>query len=226
MLTFAQRALSFYASLEAPKVPRGVEVMNPYADPSVRGYVRTFLDRYFADDRERLLILGINPGRFGAGITGITFTDPVALADICGIANDLPRRRELSSIFIYMVIDRLGGPRAFYRQFFLSAVCPLGLVRKGKNLNYYDTPNIERAMTPFIVRTMEAQLALGARRDHAVVLGRGENARFLHRLNAKHEWFGELHALDHPRPIMQYKRKQVADYVERYAELLARHFHK
>lgn len=222
MATFAERAFTFYEFLEAPKVPGGVEVMNPYADPAVLGYVRAFLDRYFADDHDRLLVLGINPGRFGAGITGVTFTDPVALADFCGVANDLPRRRELSSIFVYQVIERLGGPRAFYRQFFLSAVSPLGLVRDGKNLNYYDSQKIERAMTPFIVRTMEAQLALGARRDHAIVLGRGENARFLERLNEKHGWFGEIHALDHPRPIMQYKRKQVAAYVARYAELFAR----
>jgi Domain of unknown function (DUF4918) len=224
LATFAERAFTFYEFLEAPKVPPGVSVMNPYADPAVLGYVQEFLDGYFADDRERLLVLGINPGRFGAGITGITFTDPVALADICGIANDLPRRRELSSIFVYQVIERLGGPRDFYQKFFLTAVSPLGLLRDGKNLNYYDSPKVARAMTPFIVRTMEAQLALGARRDHAIVLGRGENARFLQRLNAEHGWFGEVHALDHPRPIMQYKRKQVADYVARYVELFERCF--
>jgi hypothetical protein len=222
LTTFAERAFAFYRSLEAPKVPRGVSVMNPYADPPVRGYVRAFLDRYFADTGERLLVLGINPGRFGAGITGITFTDPVVLADVCGIANALPRRRELSSIFVYELIDRLGGPHTFYRRFFLSAVSPLGLVSKGKNLNYYDAPNVARAMTPFIARTMEQQLALGARRDHAIVLGRGENARFLERLNAQRGWFGAIHALDHPRAIMQYKRKQVADYVARYGELFER----
>lgn len=218
-MTFAERAYAFYEALEAPKVPRGVRVMNPYEDSAVLGYVRAFLDRYFADDRERLLVLGINPGRFGAGITGVTFTDPVALSDFCGVENRLPRRRELSSIFVYQVIDRLGGPRAFYRKFFLTAVSPLGLVSDGKNLNYYDSPRVERAMTPFVVRSMEEQLALGARRDHAIVLGRSQNARFLERLNADHGWFGEIHAFDHPRPIMQYKRKRVEEYVARYVEL-------
>jgi hypothetical protein len=219
--TFASRALRFYKSLERPSVPRGVGVMNPYADPAVLGLVRSFLKRYFDDDQERLLVLGINPGRFGAGITGITFTDPVALADACGIANAMPRRRELSSIFVYLFIDAIGGPEEFYRRCFLTAVSPLGYTRDGKNLNYYDEPKLTRAVTPFIVHTMQQQLALGARRDHAVVLGKGENYRYLARMNAEHRWFREIHALDHPRPIMQYRRKQLASYVRQYADLIS-----
>jgi hypothetical protein len=196
--------------------------MNPYADRDVLGYLQVFLERYFGSDNERVLVLGINPGRFGSGITGITFTDPVALADCCGIANTLPRRRELSSIFVYDLIERLGGPQDFYRRFFLTAVCPLGFTREGKNLNYYDEPALARAVTPFIVRTMEQQIALGARRDHAIVFGRGQNHRFLERLNAEHDWFDELHPVDHPRAIMQYKRKQLEAYLSRYAEEFGR----
>src|SRR6266540_7443829 len=120
--TFAERALRFYTSLESPRVPRGIAVMNPYTDPRTQFCVRTFLEKYFADNRERTLILGINPGRFGAGITGVTFTDPIALTDACGIPNDLPRRPELSATFIYQLITRLGGPRTFYGSFFLSAI--------------------------------------------------------------------------------------------------------
>jgi len=78
-LAFAERAFRFYASLATPRAPRGVTVMNPYTDPRIQSYLRTFLDKYFSDNRERTLILGINPGRFGSGITGVTFTDPVAL---------------------------------------------------------------------------------------------------------------------------------------------------
>src|SRR5687768_18123712 len=107
--TFASRAYRFYQRLSAPRVPRGVRVMNPYSDAPVQRYMRTFLDRYFADYRERTLVLGINPGRFGAGVTGITFTDPVAMADFLGIPNSLPRRRELSSVFVYDMIHRFGG---------------------------------------------------------------------------------------------------------------------
>lgn len=206
-------------ALECPAVPAGVNVMSPYADPRVRRCVRRFLDKYFADNAPRLLVFGINPGRFGAGITGVTFTDPVALADECGIANDLPRRRELSSIFVYDVVRRLGGPRRFYRRYFLTAASPLGFTRDGRNLNYYDQRNLERAVRPFIKATIEQQIALGGRRDRAIILGSGTNMRTLKRLNDEHGFFARLDALDHPRFIMQYRRARLEEYLESYEEV-------
>ncbi|MEO8194699.1 MAG: uracil-DNA glycosylase family protein [Gemmatimonadales bacterium] len=195
--------------------------MNPYEEPFVRGYLRGFLGKYFADSRERVLILGINPGRFGAGVTGVSFTDPVALADECGIPNDLPPRRELSSVFVYNVINRLGGPTEFNKRYFLSAVCPLGFTRNQINLNYYDERRLERAVTPFIIASIEQQIALGGRRDHVVILGRGKNSQFFTRLNDQYRWFASVHSLDHPRFIMQYRRKQLDAYVEKYREVLS-----
>jgi hypothetical protein len=195
--------------------------MNPYDDPAVKGYLRTFLDRYFDDDLPRVPILGINAGRFGAGVTGVTFTDPVALADDCGIPNHLPRKRELSSIYIYDMIRHMGGPGKFYRQFFLSAVCPLGFTRAGVNLNYYDDKKLERAVTPFIISSVERHIEFGCSREHVVLLGRGENSRFFRRINSEHGWFDEVHALDHPRFIMQYRRKRLPEYLDQYASILS-----
>jgi hypothetical protein len=217
--TFGARAFRFYRSLVSPTVPAGIDVMNPYTDARIRRYVREFLRRYFDDNEPRVLAFGINPGRFGAGITGITFTDPVALADLCGITNDLPRRRELSSIFIYEFIERLGGVRRFYSRFFLTAASPLGFTRDGRNLNYYDDPRLARTVTPFIRHSIERQIALGGRRDHAIVLGRGANMNFMSRLNDEHGFFHEIQALEHPRPIMQYRRKHVDQYLSRYVDV-------
>jgi hypothetical protein len=212
----------FYTSLQAPRVPAGIQVMNPYAEKRVRNFVRAFLDKYFADNNRRVLVIGINPGRFGAGITGITFTDPVVLDDVCGIPNHLPRRRELSSIFIYQLIDRLGGARAFYERFFLTAMSPLGFTRAGKNLNYYDDRRLLDAVTAFITKSIDRHIAIGGRTDHAIILGRGENFRFMRRLNELHGFFEHIHALDHPRPIMQYRRKQIERYLGLYEEVFAR----
>ena len=220
--TFGSRAFDFYRSLQPPRVPRGVRVMNPYEHDRVCQYVRVFLEKFFSDNAPRVLVLGINPGRFGAGLTGITFTDPVALADCCGIPNDLPRRRELSSIFVYDVIDRLGGPRAFYSRFFLTAAAPLGFTRRGLNYNYYDDPALRRAVTPFVVDSIRRQIEIGGRTDHAIIFGMGENYRFLDRLNEEHRFFGQLHALEHPRFILQYRRKRVAEYLARYEEVFSR----
>ena len=214
--TFAARAFRFYTRLTPPRVPRGVHVMNPYADARVRAFVRSFLDRYFADNAPRLLVLGINPGRFGAGVTGVTFADPVALADFCGIDTHLPRKRELSSIFVFDAIARLGGPAEFYRRFFLTAVCPLGFTREGKNLNYYDDKRLMAAVTPFIVRSIEQQIAMGGRTDRAIILGRGANYTYIRALNETHGFFRELVPLDHPRPIMQYRRKRLEEHLRLY----------
>jgi hypothetical protein len=220
--TFGSRIFRFYTDLVPPRAPRGIHVMNPYALARVREYVRAFLGKYFADNAERVLVLGINPGRFGAGVTGVTFTDPAALADICGIANDLPRRREPSSIFVYDFIDAFGGPRDFYRRFFLTAVCPLGFTRKGVNYNYYDDRRLQRAVIPFIVDAIGKQIAAGGRRDHAIVLGKGKNLRLVEDLNAQHGFFQEIHGLTHPRPIAQYGRRRYREYLNDYLEVFSR----
>jgi hypothetical protein len=219
--TFASRAFRFYTGLVCPKVRRGITVMNPYTDAHVRGCVRAFFDKYFSDNVKRVLVFGINPGRFGAGITGINFTDPNALAENCGIANNLQRRPEISSGFIYKVIEKCGGPRAFYSRFFLSAVSPLGFTRAGKNLNYYEDSALTRAVTPFIIKAIEQQIALGGRQDRAIVLGVGKNARFLQKLNAEQRFFDRIDALEHPRWIMNYKRPHIEKYLAKYLKALA-----
>lgn len=196
--------------------------MNPYRAARTMRYVAAFLDAYFADNRARVLVFGINPGRFGAGLTGITFTDPVALSRFCGIPNELGTKRELSSVFIYDFIARWGGPEKFYSRFFLTAISPLGYTTGGLNHNYYDSPALQRAVTPFITRSIERHIAIGGRRDHAIVLGKGQNAKFLLALNECHRFFQRIHVLEHPRPIMQYKRKRLAAYFAAYTETFAR----
>ena len=220
--TFGSKALRFYRGLAAPKVPAGIVVMNPYKNRQVMAYVRAFLDDYFSDDEPRTLVFGINPGRFGAGITGITFTDPVALADFCGIANDMRRKRELSSIFIYDFINRAYGVREFYRRFFLSAVCPLGFTRGGLNLNYYDVPALARAVEPFIVASIRRHIAMGGRTDHAIVIGKHKNLQFVTRLNDRHHFFSSIEAVEHPRSIMQYRRRHLQRHLAEYEAVFRR----
>jgi hypothetical protein len=219
--TFGSRAHRFYTTLQTPSVPRGVHVMNPYAEPATRRVVRAFLSRYFPDDVPRTLVIGINPGRFGAGITGVTFTDPVALEKFCGIPTGLPRVRELSSVFVYDFIERFGGTDAFYRRFFLTAASPLGFTRRGLNLNYYDEPALAKRVTPFIVESLRRQIRIGGRTDHAIVLGRGANFRFLSNLNARHGFFGTLHPLEHPRWILQYRRRHVEQHLAAWMDVFS-----
>jgi len=217
--TFAERAFGFYQRLTPPgHLPGKVEVMNPYRNPEVRQYVKRFLQRYYSDNRRRIAVFGINPGRFGAGITGITFTDPVALETLCGIQNDLPKKREPSSVFVYAFAERFGGPAKLFRDFFLTAVSPLGFTKDGRNYNFYDDPSLFSATQPFIVQSLRDQVSLGVSRDVALVLGSGKNRSIFEGLNREFGFFKTVVSLDHPRFIIQYRRARLDEYLRKYEE--------
>ncbi len=197
-------------------LPDRIELLNPYRESAVQTVVRRFAQRFYNDNTARIGIFGINPGRFGAGITGLVFTDPVVLRNVCGIANDFGDRRELSATFVYQTIDAFGGVEAFYRWFYLSALCPLGFTRNGINLNFYDDRLLMERTVPFIVESLRAQLSFPLRREVAIVVGSGVLHRIAERINSQHRFFDRLLVLDHPRYIMQYRRRFLADYIERY----------
>jgi hypothetical protein len=214
--TFGQRVLDFYTNLEKPAVPDGIKVMNPHLTPEVRQLVRNFCNKFYNDNNKRVLVFGINPGRFGAGLTGITFTDPVVLEKDCGIPNNLSKKRELSAEFVYKFIEKWGGVKKFYRRFFLTAVSPLGYVKEGINFNYYDNPDLPAALEGFIVRSIQKQLKIGGSKKAAIILGRGKNKKYFDKLNQKYKFFDKVFGLDHPRFIMQYRREKINDYLQEY----------
>ena len=219
--TFADRVIEFYRRLRPPRLGDiGVECLFPYRDPDVRACMETFYRKFFSDNRRRVFLIGINPGRFGAGTTAVPFTDPVTLERQCDIPNPFAKRRELSAEFIEQVVDRFGGPKTFYRDFFITAASPVGFTRDGLNYNYYDERRLQDAVRPFIIRTMRAQLDFCVRRDVAVVLGTGKNYAFLNRLNEEEKFFERLLVVDHPRFIMQYRRTRVGEYLDKYEGIL------
>ncbi|WP_128544470.1 uracil-DNA glycosylase family protein [Larkinella soli] len=221
MKTFAEQAIDYYVHLSEPaRLPPGVGVMNPYRQPEVQTIVRQFFGTYFHDDRPRVFVLGINPGRFGAGVTGISFTTPQNLKRYCGIDNDLPPTPELSSRFIYRMIEALGGAKAFYGRFFLTSLFPLALVKDGKNYNFYDDRATTEALWPTITETVRRQLDFGSDRRVAVCLGR-KNETYLKRLNDQQGFFDRIETLDHPRYILQYKSREADTYLEKYIRTLS-----
>jgi hypothetical protein len=165
------------------------------------------------------VIIGINPGRFGAGLTGIPFTDPIKLETICGIKNDLPKKAELSADFIHTMINRYGGPALFYKDFYFTSVSPLGFTKAGKNLNYYDDKKLTERLLPFMVDCMQRQLKFGMNTRVAFCLGEGDNYKFLSHFNDQYQFFENIIPLAHPRFIMQYKRKSLHHYVDNYIKM-------
>jgi hypothetical protein len=225
--TFAQKVIAFNRSLDFQgNLPQGFGIMNPFKeDPKALACSETFYNKYYNDHHPRHLILGINPGRFGAGVTGIPFTDPKRLIEVCQIPFDGKLEHEPSSVYVYEVITAYGGPEAFYRDIYINSVCPLGFTTtsaKGQtiNVNYYDDKDLTKAATPFILQSIQAQIDLGVETDRCYCFGTGKNFQFLNRLNEAHHFFTKLIPLEHPRFIMQYKSKTKDRYIEQYLAAL------
>ncbi len=141
------------------------------------GIVDVFYHKYYNDNEPRSLILGINPGRFGAGLTGIPFTDPKRLISECQIPYDGKITHEPSSVFIYEMIHAFGGLKEFYKKFYISSTCPLGFTKeskegKEKNYNYYDSKELLASVKDFIIDNIRKQIALGVRTDTCFLLWR------------------------------------------------------
>jgi len=217
---FAEKATRYFNELKLPDITsNGVELINPYESPEVKIVVRKFYKRFYSDDSKRIYVFGINPGRFGGGLTGISFTDPVALREYCKIDNSLGERKELSSKFIYKVIEEFGGAKNFFSKVFLTALYPFALIKGGKNYNYYDEKSLAERLKPEIIQTIKTQLGFGARKDLVIVLGK-KNADYFTNINKELKFFESVIVLEHPRYIMQYKLKKTNHYIKKYIDAI------
>lgn len=221
MPSTAEKIFTFYKNLQPPAVlPNNIEWLYPQQDKAIMKTVKQFLQKFYNDSNKRNLIVGINPGRFGAGITGVNFTAPRQLIVNCGIQHSLGNSSEFSAEFIYEVIEQYGGPEIFYKDWFLGSVCPLGFVQDGVNINYYDDKKLKEAVTPFIIKSITGQVSFTSDNGYCICIGGAKNFNFLSKLNEEHGWFKKVVPLPHPRFIMQYKRKEKQKYIEEYISAL------
>lgn len=228
-MTLADKILTFNHQLSlTQKLPDGIRAMNPFkgdGSERINAFCEIFYKKFYADSQSRKLIVGINPGRLGAGLTGIPFTDTKRMEGPCGIPTGDLNSHEPSSVFVYEVIEAYGGVKAFYDRFFINSVCPLGFVitnEKGRevNYNYYDQKDLQRAVLPFIKQSIDQMVGLGMETDKVYCLGTGKNFKFLNEFNRQHGWFGEVIPLEHPRYVMQYKTKLKDQYIDKFIGLL------
>jgi len=218
--------LSF--SLADAELPPGVGVLDPFNGPhaaEVKRIVTAFHRKYYSDDRPRTLMLGINPGRLGAGSTGLSFTDTKRCESDLGIPVHGLRTHEPSSDFFYRMVRAAGGAEAFYSRVYVHAICPLGFVKDGPNgtainLNYYDDKALEMAVTPFVEHWLRTLVGCGMRTDLVLIIGTGKNAAYFSKLNERLGLFERIIALEHPRYVMQYKARSIDIYIDKYLAAL------
>ncbi|HUI32227.1 MAG: SMUG2 DNA glycosylase family protein [Dysgonamonadaceae bacterium] len=220
--SFGDKVINFNRNLHYPgKLPVGFQVINPFQEnPETMEITQQFYHKFYSDSKKRKFIVGINPSRHGAGVTGVPFTDTKRLESICGIKMHSAYTHEVSSVFMYEMIAQFGGARTFYEQFYINSPFPLAIVRKAKggkwlNANYYDDPLLFEALKDYMIMTLKEHINLGLDTSEVFVLG-VKNGQFIHKLNKETKLFESLKILEHPRYIQQYKFKEKQTYIDKY----------
>lgn len=191
----------------------------------IKKITNAFYKKYYNDKNKRYLILGSSPARKGTAITGIPFEDANHLYKETGIRIDGFYINKTSSDFLYDVMEQYGGCEKFYKTFFMSFVCPLGIVNinaKGNevNSNYYESKKLEKALYKFIIASLKKQISFGIDTSICYCIGSGENFNFLTKINEQYNFFDKIIALEHPRFIMQYHKKDRKKYLDKYINAL------
>lgn len=228
MTSFADNVIKFHKNLEYNgELIENVRVMNPFKDnKEILFNFEKFYTKFFNDEKPRKIMLGINPGRLGAGATGIPFTDTKRLSEECGIESSTIQTHEPSSVFIYDLINAFGGSEKFYRKFYINSICPLGFIEKNPkgnwvNCNYYDYPKLFESTKEFIISSLRKQIGFGVDTTVCYILGK-KNAKFFKRINDDAKLFDEVVVFDHPRYIVQYQLKHKEKYISDYLKELTR----
>ncbi|WP_404850179.1 SMUG2 DNA glycosylase family protein [Elizabethkingia anophelis] len=211
--TFADKVIDFNRNLKySGKLPEGFSVLNPYLDnPETMEVMQKFYHKYYNDSDQRRFIIGINPSRHGAGVTGVPFTDTKRLKSECGIEMKSVHTHEVSSVFMYDMINAFGGVEKFYKEFYINSPFPLAIVRNTKNgwlnANYYDDKQLFEDVKSFMIASLKKHISLGLDTSEVFVLGK-KNVDFIHKLNKEEKLFDKITVLEHPRYIQQYKSKE------------------
>ncbi len=215
-----EKILELYFSLPKPTPPNGVEVIYPFDKQETKRVMEIFFKKFYSDTKQRKLLFGINPGRFGAGVTGIGFSDSVILEEKLGITNSFEKKKELSAQFIYEVVEAYGGAKKFYGDFLFTTTLPFGLLKNAKNYNYYDDKETLSFFEPLIVESIQKQLNFTNVSHDIICVGSGKNLKYLQVLNEKHGFFTSIEVVPHPRWVMQYRRKEKEKYIQEYLKTL------
>ncbi len=202
-------------------------LVNPFRgefSEEIKKITKEFYFKYYNDKNKRIMILGSSPARRGTAITGVPFEDAQHLLEQTGIAIKGFNINKASSNFLYDVIEKYGGSKEFYSNFYLNFVCPLGIVRvndKGHevNCNYYENKYLMQSLNDFILKMITKQLEL-LNIDTSVCycIGSGANFEYLKLLNEKYHFFGDIIPLEHPRFIMQYNSKDKEKFMNKYLQ--------
>ena len=220
--TLAQQIISFNRQVQFNgELPEGYGVINPFIDDqTTMAVMEQFYMKFYNDRQARKFLIGINPSRHGAGITGVPFTDTKRLESHCGIPVPGRHSHELSSVFIYDVIAAYGGAEAFYSRCFINSPFPLALIKQSAmgrwvNVNYYDSRALWSLLKPHMKVYLKRFSEFHIDPTEVIILGK-KNALFIQEVNQELNLFKKITVLEHPRFIQQYRSRDRDAYILKY----------
>ena len=99
--------------------------------------ITKFNNDFYGEKLPKTVLCGINPGKNGAGKTGLPFLDFTSLSKLMNNVNRQDTER--SAQFFYDIVQELGA-KDFYKTFYVTNISWIGYIKGNKNLNYYDLP--------------------------------------------------------------------------------------
>jgi uracil-DNA glycosylase len=174
--------------------------------------INSFWQTYYGDSVSRVVICGINPGRHGAGKTGIPFVDFQSLAQlITGVDR---QDSERSAKFFFQVVRQF-GVEDFFNSFYVTNVSSVGFMRDGKNLNHNELP--ESALT-VVERNFMQEMAI-IQPTHVISLGEVVQNSVRTLLPASVDCSMRL---PHPAWVTSYRGKEMHEWTNRYLSMLGK----
>src|SRR5690606_16946846 len=188
MPTFADKVIAFNRNLYySGEMPKGFQALNPYVyNPETIEKIKAEYMKIYYDYIRRKFTIGINAILYRSVITGVPITDTKRLEHICGIKMHSAHTHEISSVYLYDMIQEFGGPAVFYKQFYINSPFPLAIIRdKGNgnwvNANYYDDRKLFDMVKDFMIESLQKHFSLGLDNEKVYILGK-KNAVFLQKI--------------------------------------------
>lgn len=103
---------------------KGVEILVEFLKnkKNILKFHKKFVEPY----TPKIVLVGINPGRFGSGLTGIPFTDFNSLSKLLD-DKTLGNKKEQSATFIFSIIESIGVEN-FFKNIYLTNLSAVGFV--------------------------------------------------------------------------------------------------
>ena len=176
--------------------------------------IEEFYSKYYKNTHPKVVICGINPGKNGAGKTGVPFVDFNSLSKLLPNVNETDIER--SAQFFYEIIEHFGAEK-FFETFYVTNISWVGFIQNGKNVNYYNLSikvkelifNIYKSEIDAINPTTIISLSQEVQKTNKALFEGDENI--------------ELKSLPHPNYCAFPKNKDTC--TEQYISLLSKYIH-